>query len=177
MPRRLLILASLWVAAPVMAQDARLQVRFPSEIATRFGAMVDSAAREGLPTEPLVLRALEGAAKGAPTDRIMLALTNLHGSLRLALNTLGRNTDVDDLATAATALQKGLAPSRLVELQFLRGKRSLTPPLGAYLDLVQRGAEPGLAWGRIADMARRQAPDRDFVRIEPADLTRPPRQE
>lgn len=152
-------------------------VRFPSDVAVRFATVVDSASRAGLPTEPLVLRALEGAAKRAPTDRIHAALLSLYDHLLLAQTTLGKGTDPADLATAAAALQNGLAPPRLVELQFLRGKRSLTPPLGAYLDLVQRGAEPTRAWSRVADMARRQVADREFVRIDAGDLMRPQRQD
>jgi hypothetical protein len=183
------LLATLLVALPLAAQDAsslaggsqrpalgasgidqRLALRFPSSVALRFGNLIDSAGREGLPTEPLVLRALEGGAKGVPADRIQSALTRLVISLRRALTTLGPETPETDLTTAATALQTGLEPPRLLEMRTLRGDRSLTVPVGAYLDLVAQGAVAERAWQRVIELARRQAVDREYERIDPADL-------
>jgi hypothetical protein len=74
------------------------------------------------------------------------------------------------MTTAATALQTGLEPARLLELRTLRGERSLTIPVGAYLDLVAQGAVAERAWQRVMDLARRRAADRDYERIDPADL-------
>ncbi len=186
-PAALLLL--LLVAAPLAAQDAsslagrsqrsalgaegvdqRLAARFPSSVALRFWSLIDSARGERLPTEPLVLRALEGGAKGVPADRIQTALARLLTGLRRAATTLGTETPATDLATAASALQTGLEPSRLVDLRSFRGDRSLTVPLGAYLDLVAQGAVPERAWQRVIDLARRKAADRDYERIDPADL-------
>lgn len=150
--------------------DQRLAARFPSSVAVRFGAIIDTARSEGLPTEPLVLRALEGGAKGVPADRIQSALSRLVASLRRALATLGPETPPTDLTTAATALQTGLEPARLLEMRTLRGERSLTVPVGAYLDLVAQGAVAERAWQRVLDLARREAADRDYERIDPAGL-------
>lgn len=184
-----MILALLVTASPAAAQDAsslagrtqrqalgvegidqRLASRFPASVAVRFAAVVDSARREGLPTEPLVLRALEGGAKGVPADRIQSALTRLVASLRRAMATLGPETPETDLTTAATALQTGLESSRLLELRTLRGERSLTVPVGAYLDLVAQGAVAERAWQRVIELARRQVADREYEKIDPAGL-------
>lgn len=184
-----LLAALLVVAAPAAAQDAsslaggtrrqtigpvevdqRLAARFPASVAGRFATVIDSAGREGLPTEPLVLRALEGGAKGVPADRIQTALTRLVASLRRAAATLGPDTPETDLTTAATALQTGLEPTRLLELRTLRGEKSLTVPVGAYLDLVAQGAVAERAWQRVLDLARHSAADREYERIDPADL-------
>jgi hypothetical protein len=184
----LLALALVTTSATVAAQDAsslagrprggaalegvdqRLATRFPTSVALRIDALVDSAAAEGLPTEPLVLRALEGGAKGVAADRIQAALARLHASLRRARDVLGISTTPGDLTTAATALQTGLEPARLVELRNLRGTRSLTVPLGSYLDLVAQGAVSERAWLRVMELARRQATDREYERIDPASL-------
>lgn len=190
MTRRAALLVAMLLAAPPLAgQDAsslagrsqrsvlgadgvdqRLASRFPASVAVRFGAVIDAADREGLPTEPLVLRALEGGAKGVPADRIQTALSRLVASLRRAMTTLGPETPETDLTTAATALQTGLEPSRLLELRTLRGERSLTVPVGAYLDLVAQGAVAERAWLRVMELARRNAADRDYERIDPTDL-------
>lgn len=189
MSHRALLLAAMLLAAPVLAaQDAsslagrsrdqtalagvdqRLVNRFPASVAVRLDALVDSAASLGLPTEPLVLRALEGGAKGVPADRIQTSLSRLLGSLGRARDALGANTSASDLTTAASALQTGLEPTRLVELRSLRGDRSLTVPLGAYLDLVARGAVAERAWQRVVDLARRNSADREYEQIDAAGL-------
>lgn len=189
--RRLLpILAlALGVAAPLAAQEAsslagartqrgaelaavdqRLGGRFPASVALRIHGIIDSATAEGLPAEPLVLRALEGGAKGVKADAIYVALGRLRASMRLAAQAIGLDTPASDLSTAAAALQTGLAPVRLVELRTARGAGSLVVPLGAYLDLTARGAVPDRAWARIMDLARRNAADRAYDDIDPADL-------
>ena len=185
---RLSLLALVLTAAPLVAQDAsslagrprgtaalegvdqRLASRFPTSVAIRLDALVDSAAAEGLPTEPLVLRALEGGAKGVAADRIHAALSRLHASLRRARDVLGVVAAPADLTTAAAALQTGLEPARLLELRNLRGTRSLTVPLGSYLDLVAQGAVSERAWLRVMELARRDANDREYERIDPASL-------
>jgi hypothetical protein len=159
-------------AGGVSAQDGRVVKRFPPAVATRVNAVVDSAQREGLPTEPIVLRALEGNAKGIPPERIIDALGRLRVSLRTARTTLGPDAGTVELTTAAAALQAGVSEPRIAELHRLRGTQTITAPLGAYLDLVARGAEPELAWSHVADLARRRAADGEFVRLKPRDLDR-----
>lgn len=150
--------------------DQRLGSRFPESVALRIHSIVDSASREGLPVEPLVLRALEGGAKGVPADAIYTALTRLRASLRLAGQALGLGTPPTDLTTAAAALQTGLAPGQLIALRTARGEAPITVPLGAYLDLTARGAVPARAWDRVMDLARGGAEDRDYQDIDPSDL-------
>lgn len=150
--------------------DQRLVTRFPVSVAVRFDAVIDSAAAEGLPTEPLVLRALEGGAKGVAPDRIHTALVRLRAALRRAHAVLGPGTSVTDLATAASALQTGLDPARLIELRNLRDGRPITVPLGAYLDLTAQGAVAERAWFTIMELARRQVADREYERLDPAAL-------
>jgi hypothetical protein len=189
MSRRALLIAATLLTAPVLsAQDAsslagrsrdqsalagvdqRLVNRFPATVAIRLDALIDSAAALGLPTEPLVLRALEGGAKGVPADRIQTSLGRLLGAMGRARDALGAGTSASDLTTAASALQTGLEPTRLVELRNLRGDRSLTVPLGAYLDLVARGAVAERAWQRVVDLARRNSADREYEQIDVAGL-------
>lgn len=180
--------ALLLVAPPLLAQDAsslagrsrdqaalagvdqRLVNRFPASVALRFGVLLDSATAAGLPTEPLVLRALEGGAKGVPADRIQTSIARLLSALGRARTTLGPTTSSGDLTTAAGALQTGLEPTKLVELRNLRKDRSLTVPLGAYLDLVARGAVAERAWIRVIELARRDVADREYEQIDAAGL-------
>lgn len=159
----------LWCAAPAAAQDPRIAARFPAAIATRLESVIDSASREGLPGEPLVLRALEGAAKNAPAPVIVDVVERLHVALRAARTALGSSTPAE-LTTAAAAIQAGVPEAKLVELHTLRAGMSVTAPLGAYLDLVARGAAADRAWDRVTELARRQARDVEFIRLKPEDL-------
>ena len=157
---------------PLLAQDPRLTQRFPAPVAVRLAASIDSAGQEGLPTEPLVLRALEGQAKGASPDQIAAAVSRLRLALRTARTTLGPAAQVSELATAAAALQAGVPQPRLAELHQLRGGMPVTAPLGAYLDLIARGARADRALDMISDLARRRASDAEFVRLTPTDVNR-----
>lgn len=159
-------------ALPLLAQDPRLTERFATPVALRLAATIDSAGREGLPTEPLILRALEGQAKGATPDQIAAALARLRTALHTAQGTLGPAASMPELTTAAAALQAGVPQTRLAELHQLRSGMPVTAPLGAYLDLIARGAEADRAWSRIADLARRRASDAEFARLTPTDVNR-----
>jgi len=70
-------------SASTAAQEPRLQGRVPEPVRQTIDLLLDSARTRGLPTEPLVDRALEGATKGASGDRIVAAVRRLAGeSLR-----------------------------------------------------------------------------------------------
>ncbi len=130
-----LFIACIALANPLHGQDARLTARFAAPFAQRLGVAIDSASRDGLPSEPLVLRALEGQAKGATPDQILGAVTRLRDALRVSRETLGRDASATELTMAAAALQAGVPDTRLAELHKLRGKMSVTALLTAYLDL------------------------------------------
>ena len=155
---------------PVVAQDVRLSQRFPPPVAARLASAIDSAGREGLPMEPLVLRALEGQAKNASPEQILAALERLRNALRTSRTTLGTAASPNELMVAAAALQAGVPQARLAELHKLRGNMTVTAPLGAYLDLIARGARADRTWIRISDLARRRASDADYGRLTPADV-------
>jgi hypothetical protein len=100
------------------AQDnvsARLAGRVPPALAAAVSALVDSARTRGLPGAPLVDKALEGAVKGAPPDRILTAVRTVLDQLdasATAQRTAASPTPGDDAVEAgAFALAAGLTPS------------------------------------------------------------------
>jgi hypothetical protein len=173
MPTLVLLLALLATTAPLAAQDPRLTARFAPTDARMLTAVIDSAAAIGLPREPLILRALEGAAKGVPTARIRQVLARQREAMHDARDLIGADADPTELATAATALQQGVPRAHLAELRAWRRDRSITVPLGAYLDLMARGTSSDRAWDQVAALARRNAADREFVRLIPPSGARP----
>src|SRR5215467_2754303 len=84
--------AALLGTRAVQAQDPRLLHRLDTATLGAIGVLMDSARADGLPIEPLVQRALEGAAKHAEPDRIVGAVRRLAGELGVARAALGRTS-------------------------------------------------------------------------------------
>jgi hypothetical protein len=153
------------LAGSAEAQDRRLADRLDPATASAVQRVVDSAAREGLPTEPLVQKALEGSTLGAPGDRIVAAVGALHGQLGRARQVLGTRAGEADLTAAAGALRAGLPPAALERLQSLRGDRPLVVPIAVLTDLVAEGVPPDEATRSVLDLARDGRPDEEFMAL------------
>lgn len=163
--RLLPLLFPLMLPAALLAQDRRLVERLDSGTAAAVQQIVDSAARAGLPTEPLVQKALEGSTLGAPGDRIQTAVAALRGQLGRAREALGPGADEAELTTAAGALRAGLPTSALRRLQDLRSGRPLVVPLAVLTDLVTEGVPPEEATSSVLALARQGRPDDEFVAL------------
>lgn len=143
----------LAVAGAAAGQDPRLA---PLDDAARAAVMaqVDSARADGLPTEPLVQKALEGLSKGARGDRIAAAVRGLRLRLGVAADALGRSTDAAALVAGAAALYAGAEPGTLTELAGTRHDASLAMALVVLADLVERGVPANDASSAIVSLAR-----------------------
>jgi len=77
-----LVLGSTLTGA-LSAQDVqpRLDRRVSPEVQRAVQVIAADAAARGLPVEPLVQKAIEGAAKGVPNDRVIAAVRALAGRL------------------------------------------------------------------------------------------------
>ena len=158
---------ALLIAFPAgaAAQDSRLAERLDSATAARVQQVVDSAYRAGLPTEPLVQKALEGATLGGSDERILAAVEALQGQLGRARDALGRKASEGELTAAAGALRAGLPPSALQRLQSLRSGRPLVVPIAVLTDLVAEGVPAEQATRSVLDLARDGRPDDEFVAL------------
>jgi len=154
--RRHIVLAAalLLGVAQLAAQDGRLSDRLSIDAARDVQALVDSAEASGLPTEPLVDLALEGAAKGATDPRIVSAVGRLHDALATSRATLGAEASNSEVTIGAYAIRQGLSREHLAQLRLSR-QGDLTVPLGAALDLAGRGVAPDSAATVVAQLAQR----------------------
>jgi hypothetical protein len=161
------ILALLLMVSPalVQAQDRRLSDRLDSVTATSVQYLVDSARAAGLPTEPLVQKALEGKTMGASGDRIVTAVRGLFGQLGRARDALGQSASEAELTAGASALRAGVAPASLGELHRLRYRQSLAVPIAVLADLVAEGVPPDQATREVFQLAREGRPDDEFVAL------------
>ena len=97
--------------------DARLELLSrgaPEALATQIQQILVQAQQEGLPTEPLVDKALEGWAKHAPADRLVIAVGDLRHRLTAARQAAVETGMTDPpssvVAAAAQALGRGMTP-------------------------------------------------------------------
>ena len=161
------LLASLLVAAPAAAQqvDPRLE---RLDVATRpvVAALIDSARTASLPTEPLVQRALEGTAKGAPEGVIVAAVRRLVVDLGRAREALGSTASPAELGAGAAALRAGASQATLAELRQAR-REPLIVPLAVLADLVASGVPVDSAAAAVLSLAGR-ARDADLVEFRRA---------
>jgi hypothetical protein len=126
--------------------------------------VADSASHGGLPTEPLVQKALEGESKGADSASIVRAVEALLERLRVARRALGGATE-PELVAAAAALRAGADPATLGALRALRPGQPLVVPLSVLADIISAGVTPDRAWSSIREMAGTGAGDAAFLAL------------
>jgi hypothetical protein len=160
-----MMLAVLLVVAQVAAQDPRLE-RLDPETRSVVVAVVDSARAIGLPSEPLIQRALEGATKGAAGTRIVAAVRRLVTDLGTARTALGPRAAAPELEAGVAALRAGATPEVLTELRDRR-RAPLTMALSVLADLVASGVPVDSASVIVLALAPK-ARDADLVEFRRA---------
>jgi hypothetical protein len=146
-----MILVALLAVAQATAPDPRLE-RLDPAARPPVVQLVDSARAMGLPTESLVQRALEGAAKGAPAASIVAAVRRLAADLGRARDALGPDAVPAELDAGAAALRAGAPPAALTTLRRVR-RGSLIVPLAVLADLVGSGVPADSAAAAVLALA------------------------
>jgi len=148
--------------------DVRL-TRLDSTTRIIVAAVVDSARRTRLPTEPLVDKALEGAQKGADGNRIVTAVRGLYAELRSARAALGTGAAADEINAGANALHGGMPMRTLSQLRSVSqhaGRARVTLPLTVYTDLIARAVPPPVASDVVLSLARAGLRDGDYAMFQ-----------
>jgi hypothetical protein len=147
------LVLSTAAAGRAAAQEPRLAGRVPEAARGQIDALLDSAQAAGLPTEPLVDRALEGASKGADATRILAAVRRLTGELRAARDALGAESSPAEIVAGASALHAGARPDNLAQLRELRARQPLTVAAAVLADLVAVGVPVDTAVAAVIALA------------------------
>lgn len=107
--------------------QARLAGRVPAAVAVAVQDAAAQASAQGLPIEPLVQKALEGAAKGVPPERVIAAIRELAARLATAAGALREGgvdaPDAETIEAGAFALTAGLSADHVRDLA-----RASVPP-------------------------------------------------
>jgi hypothetical protein len=137
-----LCLAALLLALPgprAIAQEVQLPHDLPEATLIALRVQIDSARAAELPTQPLVLKALEGVSKNAAHGQIVAAVRALRERLRIAASMYGTDRDEQVLEAAAAALYAGIDETTLRELARSTRPEALGMALVVLSDLVLRG--------------------------------------
>jgi hypothetical protein len=131
---------------------------------TRFTVelIVDSARVAGVPTRPLILKALEGSAKHVDNRHIVAAVrSSFHAELDVRV-ALGTALDESEWTAAVSALQSGVPLESRSKFRGDRSSKPLTRALVVLTDLIQRGVPVSEASSAIMQLWQRGAADGDF---------------
>ena len=139
-----------WLAAQEPSLEGRLDPATRAEVL----AIVDSARADGIPTRPLLNKALEGAGRGAESERILWAVRGLAVRLETARDVLGYQSTEPELVAGAGALYAGVPPASLAELREAVPGASVALPLVVLADMVDRGVPTDTATTVLVSLAR-----------------------
>jgi hypothetical protein len=162
----LALAAALLAPAALRAQDARLDARLDARTRDAVVVLIDSARAEGIPSEPLVQKALEGASKHADGPRILIAVRMLARELGDARSALGPSSTDAEVIAGASALHAGIAPAALSRMRASRAHGSLTVALAVLSDLIARGVPGDTATTVISALTGAGAPDAELLRFQ-----------
>jgi len=155
-------LATTASAAPV---DRRLAERLDPATADEVWKVVEAAGAQGVPVDPLIVTALEGASKHARPERIVAAVKERSAALLASKEALGPESTPGEIAAGAGALMSGVPRDTLARLRQERPKGSLLVPLVVLADLVTRQVPVGTASMAVLHASRIGAHDADLLRL------------
>jgi len=152
---------------------ARAQEVLPAEVFRQLEAMAGSAEQEGIPGDILFNKALEGAAKGVPADRLPPAVEAYAVRLREARGAFGPDAPGALLVAGADALQRGVGEGLLRGL----GRERERSPIAVLVlaDLVESGVADERALSLVREAMQRRAREQQMLDM-PAQVRRLMRQ-
>lgn len=148
------VVGALLTSHPLAGQQVSLEYRFSGETLNQLNQQVEAAEAAGLPTDPLVQKALEGWSKGASDAQVVAAVRALRGRLTIAVSVLGSDAEGAAVVAAAAALYLGMDSTSLSLVAGQVAPSTLPIALIVIGDLVKRGVPPAKAEEAILSLAR-----------------------
>jgi len=126
------------------------------------------AHERGLPSDPLVAKALEGVAKKASSSTIRAAMNALQKRLRRANDLLAPSPTVEELSAGADALSVGVPDRTLKLMRQAAPRRSIAVELGVLTELVARKVPAAKASKMVLDLMARGATSAQLTALNSA---------
>jgi hypothetical protein len=159
----------LGASLPAQGIDRRLVERLEPETRRAVAAIIDSARTTGLPTEPLIEKALEGASKKAPNATIVSAVRNFAIQLGQARRALGTGSTPAEVLSGAQAIRAGISLEQLERLRKSRPNVQIATALTVASDLVAREVPVDTAISIVSGLLRASATDEQLLAVR-ADI-------
>ncbi|MGQ0537350.1 MAG: hypothetical protein ACT4R6_00255 [Gemmatimonadaceae bacterium] len=153
------------VGAQVTTPDERLSARLDPETRDRVAALVDSLRGEGLPTEPIIERALEGVAKKKDGQLIVKVVSGFATHLRTARSMLGPASSQREIIAGANALRAGVKPDDLSRVRTARETARYAVALDVLTGLMNRSVPGDTAVRVIVSLVRAGAAEPQYVAL------------
>lgn len=147
------------------AGDPRLTNRLDRETRVAVDAIIDAARKAGVPTEPLVDRALEGASKRATGSMIVAVVRSWADDLRRARQALGPGSPDAEVVAGAHALRSGVKVHELERLRAAKSGVRYAMALDVMNYLVNRGVPPDTISPVIVNLVLAAATDDQFAKL------------
>jgi hypothetical protein len=145
------------------AWRARLDNRLDARTRATVERVIDSATAEGLPADPLVSKALQGAAMRAPGEAIVRAVRVVAQRLGDVRNVLGPTSTLLELDAGVAALEAGVPSDALDRIRRDRQSQPLAVPLAVLADLIGRGVPTRLATQTVLTLTRAGVADEQLL--------------
>ena len=142
---------------------ARLDTRLDARTRLAVEHVIDSALTTGVPAEPLVDKALEGASKGAPSEAIVRAVRGLAVDLATARQSLGPQSLGEELTAGAAAIRAGVDADALHRLRAVGPGQPLVVALSVLTDLIASGVPADNATRSVLALTSTGAADEQLV--------------
>lgn len=161
------LVAFSFATTTVSAQniDPRLASRLDVKTRIAVAAIIDSARNNSLPVEPLIDKALEGAAKKAASQQIVAAVRTYFVQLDQARSALGENSSAAELVGGAQALRSGIPVSQLQKLRRARPAVEIAAALTVVSDMVAREVPIDTAVTVVAGLINASATDDQLLAV------------
>lgn len=145
-----LLLATQGILSAQEPRLERLRQSYAAEAVQQIEGIIAEAEGAGVPSDPLIAKALEGAAKGVPAERVVAALRSYAARLREAAALVGAPQDASGIVVAADALRRGV-PADVVRTLARERHREFAVPVVVLGDLVEAGVPAERAYGVVQD--------------------------
>jgi hypothetical protein len=148
--------------------DPRL-ARLDPRTRTVVAAIVDSARAQSLPVEPLIDKALEGAAKRATSQQIISAVRVFRTQMAEARSALGAASTDREVLGGAQAIRAGIRAEQLEGIRRIRPGAQIATALTVASDLVTREVPIDTAIAVVSSLVQASATDDQLLAVR-ADI-------